>query len=217
MLYHLIVFLVRAAFFFWYNIRVEGRENIPKNGNFIFASNHRSYADPVLVVICARGKFRFMAKSELFEKKAFGALIRALGAFPVERGKGDTAAIERAINTVHEGCHLLIFPEGTRSKDGRVGKGKTGVALIAAQAGADVIPVGLSFGEKLHFRSKIIVRYGKPIPAAKLAVSEGLGEREMLRSLKKNVVPPIMDGIRALVDEPPAIPMAEETSEKELN
>ena len=63
MLYHLIVFLVRVAFFFWYNIRVEGRENIPKNGNFIFASNHRSYADPVLVVICARGRFRFMAKS----------------------------------------------------------------------------------------------------------------------------------------------------------
>ncbi len=220
MLYHLVVFLVRIAFAVWYNIKVEGRENIPKKGAYIFASNHRSYADPVLVVICGRGRFSFMAKSELFEKKAFSLLIRALGAFPVERGKGDTAAIDRAISRVQEGSHLLIFPEGTRSKTGKVGKGKTGVALIAAQAGADVIPVGLNFEGKLHFRSKIVVRYGKPIPAAQLALAEGLNEREMLRSLKKNVVPPIMDGIRALVDEPAELPMTqetEETMEKELS
>lgn len=220
MLYHLVVFLVRVAFAVWYNIRVEGRENIPKKGAYIFASNHRSYADPVLVVICGRGRFSFMAKSELFEKKAFGWLIRALGAFPVERGKGDTAAIDRAISRVQEGSHLLIFPEGTRSKNGKVGKGKTGVALIAAKAGADVIPVGLNFEGKLHFRSKIVVRYGKPIPAAQLALAEDLNEREMLRSLKKNVVPPIMDGIRALVDEPAELPMtqeSEEIMEKELN
>ncbi len=220
MLYYLVVFLVRIAFAVWYNIKVEGRENIPKKGAYIFASNHRSYADPVLVVICGRGRFSFMAKSELFEKKAFSLLIRALGAFPVERGKGDTAAIDRAISRVQEGSHLLIFPEGTRSKTGKVGKGKTGVALIAAKAGADVIPVGLNFDGKLHFRSKIVVRYGKPIPAAQLALAEDLNEREMLRTLKKNVVPPIMDGIRALVDEPAELPMTEaheEIMEKELN
>ncbi len=220
MLYHLVVFLVRIAFAVWYNIRVEGRENIPKKGAYIFASNHRSYADPVLVVICGRGRFSFMAKSELFENKAFGWLIRALGAFPVERGKGDTEAIGRAISRVQEGQHLLIFPEGTRSKDGRVGRGKTGVALIAAKAGADVIPVGLNFEGKLHFRSKIVVRYGKPIPAAQLALADDLSDRELLRTLKRSVVPPIMDGIKALVDEPKALPMQEqpeETMEKELN
>ncbi len=216
-MYSVVVFLVRIAFAVWYNIKVEGRENIPKKGSFIFASNHRSYADPVLVVICGRGKFSFMAKSELFENKAFGWLIRMLGAFPVERGKGDTAAIERAITRVKEGTHLLIFPEGTRSKDGKVGKGKTGVALIAAKAGADVIPVGINFEGKLHFRSKIVVRYGKPIPASRLALAEELTDRDMLRSLKRNVVPPIMDGIRSLVDEPEETSAAEETeTEKEL-
>ncbi len=220
MLYHLVVFLVRVAFAVWYNIRVEGRENIPKKGAYIFASNHRSYADPVLVVICGRGRFSFMAKSELFENKAFGWLIRTLGAFPVERGKGDTEAIDRAISRVQEGQHLLIFPEGTRSKDGRVGRGKTGVALIAAKAGADVIPVGLNFEGKLHFRSRIVVRYGKPIPAAQLALADDLSDRELLRTLKRSVVPPIMDGIKALVDEPETPPMqekTEETMEKELN
>ncbi len=217
-MYYVVVFLVRVAFAIWYNIKVEGRKNIPKKGSYIFASNHRSYADPVLVVICGRGRFSFMAKSELFENKAFGWLIRALGAFPVERGKGDTEAIDRAISRVQEGQHLLIFPEGTRSKDGRVGKGKTGVALIAAKAGADVIPVGINFEGKLHFRSKIVVRYGEPIPASRLALADDLGDRELLRSLKKNVVPPIMDGIRSLVDEPAALPMQqEETKQEEMN
>lgn len=213
MLYHVVVFLVRVAFTVWYHVKVEGRENIPKKGAFIFASNHRSYADPVLVVICGRGRFSFMAKSELFEKKAFGWLIRMLGAFPVERGKGDTAAIDRAISTVQNGTHLLIFPEGTRSATGKVGKGKTGVALIAAKAGADVIPVGINFEGKLHFRSKIVVRYGKPIPASQLALADNLTDRDMLRSLKRNVVPPIMDGIRSLVDEPKELPLGESPEE----
>ncbi|MBE6851615.1 MAG: 1-acyl-sn-glycerol-3-phosphate acyltransferase [Ruminococcus sp.] len=216
-MYYVVVFLVRVAYAIWYNIKVEGRENIPKKGSFIFASNHRSYADPVLVVICGRGKFSFMAKSELFENKAFGWLIRALGAFPVERGKGDTAAIDRAISRVKEGTHLLIFPEGTRSMTGKVGRGKTGVALIAAKAETDVIPVGINFEGKLHFRSKIIVRYGKPIPASQFAMADDLSDRDMLRMLKRNVVPPIMDGIKALVDEPEEASVTEETeTEKEL-
>ncbi len=218
-MYAVVVFLVRIAYAIWYNVKVEGRENIPKKGNFLFASNHRSYADPVLVVICGRGRFSFMAKSELFENKAFGWLIRSLGAFPVERGKGDTAAIDRAIDRLKGGSHLLIFPEGTRSKTGKVGRGKTGVALIAAKANVDVIPVGINFEGKLHFRSKIVVRYGKPIPAAQFAIAEDLSERDLLRSLKRNVVPPIINGIKALVDEPEILPeetVQENETEKEL-
>lgn len=206
-MYYVIVFLVRIAMHIWYDLRIEGRKNIPKGKAFIYASNHRSYADPVLVTLAGRGRFSFMAKSELFEKKAFGWLIRSLGAFPVERGKGDQEAIERAIGNVKNGTNLLIFPEGTRSKDGRVGRGKTGVALIAARAGADVIPVGITFQGKLHFRSKIIVRVGAPIPAGTLEIGENLTDRELLRTLKRDVVPPIMAGIRALVDEPEALPM----------
>ncbi|MBR7038275.1 MAG: 1-acyl-sn-glycerol-3-phosphate acyltransferase [Oscillospiraceae bacterium] len=206
MLYHVVVFLVRIAMYIWYDLHIEGRENIPKGRAFVYASNHRSYADPVLVSISGRGRFSFMAKSELFEKPLFAWLIRGLGAFPVERGKGDTAAIDRAVANVQHGTNLLIFPEGTRSKDGRVGRGKTGVALIAARAKADVVPVGISFVGKLHFRSKVTVRIGEPIPAATLAVEDGLTDRELLRKLKSDVVPPIMDAIRGLVDVPPALP-----------
>ena len=214
MFYYFIVGLAWIVFHLWFNLKIEGRENIPKGKNFVYACNHRSYADPVLIAIAGKGQFGFMAKAELFEKPAFAWLIRNLGAFPVERGKGDTAAIDRAIDTVKQGKNLLIFPEGTRSKDGRVGKGKTGVALIASKAGADVIPVGISFkGEKLHFRSKIIVRIGKPIPAGTLAIDPSLSDRDLLRKLKKDVMPPIMDSIHELVDEPPELPLNQNETE----
>jgi len=213
--YHFIVGLAWVVFHLWFNLKIEGRENIPKGKNFVYASNHRSYADPVLIAIAGKGKFGFMAKAELFEKPAFAWLIRNLGAFPVERGKGDTAAIDRAIETVKGGRNLLIFPEGTRSKDGRVGRGKSGVALIASKAGADVIPVGISFkGEKLHFRSQIIVKIGKPIPAGTLAIDPNLSDRDLLRKLKKDVLAPIMDSIHELVDEPPALPLHSEEKEE---
>lgn len=209
-MYYVVVAIVRLAMHVWFNLKFEGRENIPKGRAFVYASNHRSYADPVLVTLAGRGRFSFMAKSELFRNKAFAWLIGSLGAFPVERGAGDTAAIDKAIDNVRHGTNLLIFPEGTRSKDGRVGRGKTGVALVAARAGADVIPVGINFEGKLHFRSKIVVRVGKPIPAGTLAIEEGLSDRELLRVFKKNILPPIMDGIRGLVDAPAALPMNEE-------
>ena len=212
-MYYVVVAIVRVAMHIWFNLKIEGRENIPKGRAFVYASNHRSNADPVLVTLAGRGRFSFMAKSELFKNKLFAWLIRSLGAFPVERGTGDTAAIEKAIDNVKNGVNLLIFPEGTRSKDGRVGKGKTGVALIAARSHADVVPVGISFDGKLHFRSKIVVRIGRPIPAGTLAVEEGLDDRELLRTLKKNVMPPIMDGIRSLVDEPKTLHMQEHEEE----
>lgn len=206
-MYYVVVAIVRVAMHVWFNLKIEGRENIPEGRACVYASNHRSNADPVLVTLAGRGRFSFMAKSELFRNPFFAWLIRSLGAFPVERGTGDTAAIEKAIDNVKNGVNLLIFPEGTRSKDGRVGRGKTGVALIAARSHADVVPVGISFDGKLHFRSRITVRIGQPIPAGMLAIDDGLDDRELLRTLKKNVMPPIMDGIKALVEEPAALPM----------
>lgn len=206
MIYTFVMLLVRAAFYLWFNLKFEGREHIQKGKAYIFVSNHRSYADPVLVALAGYGRFGFMAKKELFEgNKAFAALIRWLGAFPVERGSGDMSVIETSADCIRNGKNLLIFPEGTRSKTGKVGKGKSGVALVASKVHADIIPVGINFeGEKLHFRSKIRVRVGEPIPADSLPSTENLSERELLKTLRTGVMPPIMDGIHALVDEPEA-------------
>ena len=208
MLYCFGYWVVRFLYFLFYHIQVEGREHIPTSGGFVLASNHRSYADPPLLATRLRKqRCVFMAKEELFRNKFFGWLIRKMGAFPVTRGAGDNGVIETAEQYVRSGRVLMIFPEGTRSKDGRVGRGKTGVALIAAQTGAPVVPVGITFTGKLHFRSQIIVRFGTPIQAAELALGEDPKPRE-LAALKNR----IMTEIKGLVDEPP-LPPAEPVQE----
>ncbi len=190
--------LVKVIYYTVYNVKVEGRENIPKNPGFIIASNHRSFADPPLVAVSASmvTKFSFIAKEELFKNKLFGWLIRKLGAFPVTRGKGDMKVISDAVERLSEGRNLVIFPEGTRSKDGKLGKGKTGVALIAAKSKAMVVPTAICFEGKLRFRTKITIKYGKPIQPEEIAVGDDINPRE-LRAVKQR----IMGDIQSLLEE----------------
>lgn len=182
-MYYIVKFLVRLYFRIMYKLRYEGRDNIPKDTTVIYACNHRSYADPPLLGTGARGKFAFMAKEELFEKKLFAWLIRSLGAFPVARGKGDTGVIDTAVDRLNNGRSLMIFPEGTRSKDGKVGKkGHTGAALIAARSGKPIIPVGICYGEKLKFRTPLTVKYGKPIdPAEYCEICDAPNPRQLVK------------------------------------
>lgn len=179
----------------FYNFHIEGAENIPQDRPLVMASNHRSYADPVILTMPMKRPVTYMAKEELFKNKLFGWFITKLGAFPVKRGGGDMQVIEDSVAILESGRHLVIFPEGTRSKDGKVGKGKTGVALIAAKSGADVLPCGIIFeGEKLRFRSKLTLRFGKVIPAAEIAVEDA--SPKALKEVKKR----IMGEITALVE-----------------
>ena len=187
---HIVVPLFKC----YYKLSFEGTENIPKDGSNVFASNHRSYTDPVLIAMPTRVPCSFMAKEELFHQNVFfTALIKAFGAFPVTRGKGDSAAIDMSMDRLNIGRNLVIFPEGTRSKDGKVGKGKTGVALIAAMAQVSVVPVGINFEGSLKFRKKIVVRFGKPISPEELNVTSA--DPRELKKLKTK----IMDKITKLV------------------
>ncbi|MBP1550408.1 MAG: 1-acyl-sn-glycerol-3-phosphate acyltransferase [Oscillospiraceae bacterium] len=180
-----------------YNFKIEGIENIPQDRPLVMASNHRSYADPVILTMPMKRPVTYMAKEELFKNKLFGWFIKKLGAFPVKRGAGDMQVIDDSIAILNSGRNLVIFPEGTRSKDGKVGKGKTGVALIAAKSGADVLPCGIIFeGEKLKFRSKLTLRFGKVIPAEEIAVEDA--SPKSLKGVKKR----IMEAITELVEGP---------------
>lgn len=182
-----------------YRLRYKGRKNIPKRTAVIYASNHRSYADPPLVGAGGRGKYAFMAKEELFRNKFFSLLIRSLGAFPVSRGKGDTEVIDRAVEKLSQKRSLMIFPEGTRSKDGKVGRGHGGAALISARSGCLIVPVGIVYGEKLRFRSKLQVIYGEPIdPAEYVTIGDEPNPRQLVR-LKKRY----MADIKRLVEGKP--------------
>ncbi len=188
-------YTVKGIYKLFYNFHIEGAENIPQDRPLVMASNHRSYADPVILTMPMKKPVTYMAKEELFKNKLFGWFITKLGAFPVTRGKGDMQVIDDAVAILNSGRHLVIFPEGTRSKDGKVGKGKTGVALIAAKSGADVLPCGIIFeGEKLHFRSKLTLRFGEVIPAEEITVEDA--SPKALKEVKKR----IMGAITELVE-----------------
>lgn len=190
-LYHFVKLIYYSA----YNVNVQGRDNLPAE-TFIIAANHRSFADPPLIAVTAGyGRYSFIAKEELFRNPAFGWLIRSLGAFPVVRGKGDTKVVDTAVEKLREGRKLLIFPEGTRSKTGKVGKGKSGAAMIAARSGYPVVPAGIVFDGKLHFRSKVTIKYGKPIYPEEFSLSADAQPHE-LKEVKRR----IMDSITELVE-----------------
>jgi len=157
----------RLLFRLVFRCRVEGRENIPRSGGVIVAANHVSNFDPPLAATFLPRHVYFMAKEELFQVPVFGFVIRALHAFPVRRGASDRAAIRTALEILKSGHCLGLFPEGTRSKDGRLQKPEPGFALIAAKAGVPVVPTAVAGTGDIfangHFLPRLTVRYGKPI------------------------------------------------------
>lgn len=158
-----------------FKIEVSGTENLPQTGGFILASNHVTELDPLFIAIRIKRQLNFMAKAELFKNKIGGAIIKGLGAFPVERGTGDTSAIDKAVETVKSGNVFAIFPEGTRSKDGELRRFKSGAIVVACQTGADIIPTNIYIKDicdrkKLKFRSKVVVKYGKIIKNSELNI-----------------------------------------------
>ena len=203
-------FLLRIYFAIAYSLKYEGLKNIPKKTVVIYVSNHRTYADPPLVGARARGRLAFMAKEELFKNPLFAWLIRSLGAFPVARGKGDTGVLDTAVERLEKGHSLMVFPEGTRSKDGKVGRGHSGAAVIAARSGKMMIPVGIVFGEKLKFRSKVTVKYGEPImPQDYVEISDTPNPRQLVK-LKNRY----MADIKRLVEGEPESAAAEEKADE---
>ena len=132
--------LIFILFKILFLIRVKGRENIPGNGGFILASNHQSFLDPVLLGMASPRILRFMARDDLFKPRWFAWLITTLGAFPVKRNKPDKGAIKRTLELLRAGEAVLIFPEGTRSRDGDIGKGHPGCIWIARLGNVPLIP-----------------------------------------------------------------------------
>jgi len=175
--------LVSIFFHLKYKINIINEGNIPElKGGYIVAANHQSYADPPLIAAIIRGKFSFMAKEELFKKNPFFTfIIKACGAFPVTRGSGDDAPLKLAEEKLNEGRIFVIFPEGTRSKDGTIGRVKSGIAVIAGQANAPVLPVCIRYGEK----NKIDVNIGKLIPAEELKADPE--DRKSVRNICKRI------------------------------
>ncbi|MDF2813998.1 MAG: 1-acyl-sn-glycerol-3-phosphate acyltransferase [Paenibacillus sp.] len=159
MLYILFRQLFRILFSLFFRLEAHGKENIPTSGAVVLCSNHISLMDPPLVGTPLRRKVHYMAKEELFRIPVLGWLITQFGAFPVKRGGVSKESIRLATQLLKDQNMLGIFPEGTRSNSG--GMGKKGAASLAFKANATVIPVAI-VGSYKWFR-KMHIYYGPPV------------------------------------------------------
>src|SRR3954454_24340611 len=130
---------------FLFRVRVEGTENLPKNGPAILASNHLSFSDSIFLPLVLRRRMTFVAKAEYFEDKKTAWFFRAVGQIPIKRGGGSASmrALQSAQEVLEDGGLFGIYPEGTRSPDGRLYKGHTGVARLALRTKAPVFGVAM--------------------------------------------------------------------------
>jgi 1-acyl-sn-glycerol-3-phosphate acyltransferase len=154
-------------------IRVEGKEHLPRSGPVILASNHRSFLDSIFIPLLVRRRVTFVAKAEYFDDKRIAWFFRGVGQIPIRRegGSASERALESATEVLEAGGVFGIYPEGTRTRDGRLHRGHTGVARLALRTGAPIIPVGIIGSDEVQpidsklprlFKT-VRIRFGEPI------------------------------------------------------
>jgi 1-acyl-sn-glycerol-3-phosphate acyltransferase len=155
-------------------IRVDGKENLPRSGPVILAANHRSFLDSIFIPLVVPRRVTFVAKAEYFDDKRVAWFFRGVGQIPIRRegGSASERALESATEVLEAGGVFGIYPEGTRTRDGKLHRGHTGVARLALRTGAPIIPVGLvgtdevqPIDSKLPRLFKTVrICFGEPIP-----------------------------------------------------
>ncbi|MFA7675170.1 MAG: lysophospholipid acyltransferase family protein [Endomicrobiia bacterium] len=161
--YYLGRFLFKVMFVTLYRCKSEGQENIPKDTGVIMAPNHMSFFDPPLTGCFMKQDLYFMGKQELFSVPILGFLIKRTNAFPVKRGMQDVAAFRNVFALLENKKALLMFPEGTRSKDGKLGKARAGVGMVACNAQVPIVPVKITNTNNMKKFKQLKIKYGKPI------------------------------------------------------
>jgi 1-acyl-sn-glycerol-3-phosphate acyltransferase len=183
---------------------VEGEENIPDEGAAIFASNHLSFSDSIFLPLVVPRRMTFLAKSDYFtgrgvKGRATAAFFRGVGQLPIDRsgGRAGEAALRSGLRVLRRGELLGIYPEGTRSPDGRLYRGRTGVARMALEAGVPVLPVAMIGTDKAQPTGKMIpklmrigVKIGKPLDFSRYEGMED--DRFVLRSITDEIMYELM-------------------------
>ncbi len=193
MFYRVMRWIVYPFIRLFIRVKCVGRENIPKNEAYMLCANHTSIADMFVIAVPFKNQICYMAKEEIFKFSFLKWFFEALGCFAVKRGKGDTGAIDRACSVINEGNVLGIFPEGTRSKTGELGKVRSGAALIAIKTKATILPVSIRYSTKtFKLFCKATIRIGKPI--SYIEPTEDETQRAEIRRVSEG----IMNNIKTL-------------------
>ncbi len=196
LLYYFIKYTCKFITLIYFRLKVVGGENLPDKGPFIIAANHLSYLDPIVVQIASRGVIGWITKRDVYEKGYLRFIHRLFRSIPVN------GSIDKALAALQEGRIVGIFPEGGRSRDGRLKEAGLGVALLALGSGKTVVPIGINgaykaFGVKNKFPKPypITLKIGKPI------LFERVDPKAMGEGLLKDKRDYIMGRIKELVAE----------------
>jgi len=193
---------VYATYFRW---RVFGAENVPLQGGVILASNHASFLDPPLVGAGLRRDINYLARESLFRYPGIGALLRSWNSVPVDRDGGGARGLKAILDRLLAGGAIILFPEGTRTTDGRFLPARSGIGLTVIKSTAPVVPVRVfgtyeAYGRHIKFPRphRIMVKYGRPMNFEALRAEAKTCEKTRLKEIYQQVADEIMAAIMKL-------------------
>ena len=175
-----------------WDTRVFNRRVEPAEGGAVYICNHQSFLDPILMSMALQRPMNYMARDTLFRRPICKRIIESVNAFPVRRGSADMGALKEAMRRVKAGGQVVVFPEGTRTHDGRIEPFLPGVALLVQRTRATTVPVVIDGafecwprGQKLPWPGPIVVQYGQPIPPAE---ARAMRARQLVARLREELI-----------------------------
>ena len=193
---------VYATYFRW---RVYGAENVPATGGVILAANHASFLDPPLVGSGLKRDINYLARESLFRFPLVGAILGSWNSVPVDRDGGGAKGLKIILGRLLDGAGIILFPEGTRTLDGKLQPARAGIGLVVAKSNAPVVPVRVfgtfeAYGRNVKFPlpKRIAVKYGVPMRFEKLRAEAKDCPKDRLKQIYQEIADEIMVAIAAL-------------------
>lgn len=197
--------LYRTAFATYFRWRVYGAENVPLTGSVILAANHESFLDPPLVGSGLKRDINYLARKSLFRYPVLGWILRTVNAVPVDRDGGGGAGLKAILDRLHNGGAIILFPEGTRTTDGKLQPARSGIGLTVIKSDAPVVPVRVfgtyqAWGRHVRFPKphRVAIKYGKPMDFAELRAEAKTCSKLRLKEIYQQVADDIMAAISRL-------------------
>jgi 1-acyl-sn-glycerol-3-phosphate acyltransferase len=195
----------RAMYATYFRWRVFGAENVPLKGGVILASNHGSFLDPPLVGSGIKRDINYLARESLFRFPGIGALLRSWNSVPVDRDGGGAKGLKTILDRLLQGNGIILFPEGTRTKDGKLQPARSGIGLTVIKSTAPVVPVRVfgtfeAYGRHHKFPRphRVAVKYGKPMNFEALRAEAKTCDKARLKIIYQQVADEIMAAIAKL-------------------
>jgi 1-acyl-sn-glycerol-3-phosphate acyltransferase len=196
---------VYATYFRW---RVYGAENVPATGGVILAANHASFLDPPLVGSGLKRDINYLARESLFRFPLVGAVLRSWNSVPVDRDGGGAKGLKIILGRLLDGAGIILFPEGTRTPDGKLQPARAGIGLVVAKSNAPVVPVRVfgtfeAYGRNVKFPrpKRIAVKYGQPMRFEKFRAEAKNCPKDRLKQIYQEIANEIMAAIAALYED----------------